>query len=132
MVLVDTSVFISFFNGKNNSKTDLLKQLLLNCEDIAITGLIYQEVLQGIRTDKVFRELKGILDDFYYINTPESIYLESAQLFRKLQSNGVTIRKSIDITIAQSAINSKIPILEHDRDFTNIAKHSNLKIFKNL
>lgn len=132
MVLVDTSVFISFFNGKNNSKTDLLKQLLLNGEDIAITGLIYQEVLQGIRTDKVFRELKGILDDFYYINTPESIYLESAQLFRKLQSNGVTIRKSIDITIAQSAINSKIPILELDRDFTNIAKHSNLKIFENL
>jgi len=129
VVLVDTSVFISFFNGKNNSKTDLLKQLLLNGEDIAITGLIYQEVLQGIRTDKVFRELKGILDDFYYINTPESIYLESAQLFRKLQSNGVTIRKSIDITIAQSAINSKIPILELDRDFTNIAKHSNLKIF---
>jgi predicted nucleic acid-binding protein len=132
VVLVDTSVFISFFNGKNNSKTDLLKQLLLNSEDIAITGLIYQEVLQGIRTDNVFRELKGILDDFYYINTPESIYLESAQLFRKLQSNGVTIRKSIDITIAQSAINSKIPILEHDRDFTNIAKHSNLKIFENL
>jgi len=130
LVLVDTSVFINFFNGKNTEKTSLLRKLILNGEDIAITGLIYQEVLQGIRTEKVFKELKGILDDFYYINTPESIYLESAQLFRKLQSKGATIRKSIDIIIAQLAINSNIPILEHDRDFIRIAEHSQLKIYK--
>ncbi|MBF0198592.1 MAG: PIN domain nuclease [Planctomycetes bacterium] len=132
MILVDTSVFIDFFNAKKNQQVKLLIELLENSVPIAINGLIYQEVLQGIRIEKSYKEIKGILDDFYYINTPESIYLDSANMFRKLQAKGITIRKSVDIIIAQTAINSNIPLLQHDRDFTNISLHTKLNLYTGL
>ena len=132
MVLVDTSVFIDFFNAKKNQQVKWLIELLEESIPIVINGLIYQEVLQGIRVEKSYREIKGVLDDFYYIDTPESIYLDAANLFRKLQSKGVTIRKSVDLIIAQTAVHSNIPLLQNDRDFMNISLHTKLNIYTGL
>jgi len=85
MVLVDTSVFIDFFHGKVTSKTEQLKNLILSEENIAICGFIYQEVLQGIKSDKDYKQIKAILDEFVFIFCPESYYLKSAGLYRKLR-----------------------------------------------
>ena len=126
MLLVDTSVFIEFFKGSQVQETELLSQVLRDQNNVALTGVIYQEVLQGIREDKTFKDIKNILDDFVYLNTPEEIYLESAILYRKLRKKGVTIRKSADILVAQMAIHHNIPLLQYDRDFKFIAEHSKL------
>jgi predicted nucleic acid-binding protein len=132
MLLVDTSVFIEFFKGSIIKETELLAEALRQQKNVALTGIIYQEVLQGIRKDKDFKDIKNILDDFVYLNTPEDIYLDSAQLFRKLRKKGVTVRKSADILIAQMAIHHNISLLQFDRDFKNIAKHSRLKLHSAL
>jgi predicted nucleic acid-binding protein len=132
MVLVDSSVFINFFNSSKTKGAQQLSQLIIEGEDIAIIGIIVQEVLQGIKDDKHFKNIKLILDDFYYIPTPETIFLQSANLFRHLKKNGVTIRKSVDIIIAQTCINHKIPLLQADKDFVNIAKFSKLDLLGQL
>ena len=93
MVLVDSSVFINFFNSSKTKEAQQLSQLILEGEELAIIGIIYQEVLQGIKDDKHFKNIKLILDDLYYIATPETIFLQSANLFRQLKKNGVTIKK---------------------------------------
>ena len=132
MILVDTSVYISFFNGTKNQQTKLLSSYIQSGEHIAITGIIYQEVLQGIKSDKFYKEIKGVLDDFVYINTPESIYLKSANLYRKLKKKGLTIRKSVDVIIAQTALNENLPLLENDKDFVHISAHTKLKLLARL
>jgi predicted nucleic acid-binding protein len=56
-IIVDTSVWIDFFNKKNVSlETILLKKLIENNKQFYICPVIYQEVLQGIRDDKLFEK----------------------------------------------------------------------------
>ena len=129
MVLVDTSVFVDFFNGRKNDKTQQLIQLINEAQNIAICGIIYQEVLQGIKADRDFQNIKAILDEFIFLRCPDELYLKSASLYRKLRKCGVTIRKSVDVTIATIAIENQVALLENDIDFKQIAQHSNLKLY---
>ena len=67
--IVDTSVWIDGFNPKANTpEKNLLKQLILNDSPIYLCPLIYQEVLQGIREDGVFRQIKFILQQYRMID----------------------------------------------------------------
>lgn len=52
MILVDTSVWIDFFNGKDLPHVETLESLISQEADIVICGLILTEVLQGISNDK--------------------------------------------------------------------------------
>lgn len=128
MVLVDTSVFIDFFHGITNHKTKQLKEIILSEENIAICGLVYHEVLQGIKSDKDYKVIKSILDEFILIPFPESYYLKTSELYRKLRKKGVTIRKSIDVMISVLCIENNISLLQNDVDFVHIHKHSKLKL----
>ena len=130
MVFVDSSVFINFFNSSKSKESKLLSSLLIEGKDIAINGLVYQEVLQGIKSDKEFKNIKLILDDFSFISTSESIFLQSANLYRQLKKKGITVRKSIDVIIAQLCINNSLPLLQADKDFVNISRHSKLKLYE--
>ena len=51
-ILVDTSVWIDFFNNKDSVHSNLLASFIENDESIFICPVIYQEILQGIRDDK--------------------------------------------------------------------------------
>jgi predicted nucleic acid-binding protein len=63
-VLVDTSVWIDFFNENVSPESDILQELIENNDAVYICPAIYQEILQRIRNDKTFEEIKGILQDF--------------------------------------------------------------------
>jgi len=70
-ILVDTTIWIDFFNKKEKSKqADILQQLIEEENNICICPIIYQEVLQGVRDDKIFTEIKSILENVTMINTP--------------------------------------------------------------
>ena len=70
-ILVDTTIWIDFFCEKEKSKqADVLQQLIEEGKYICICPIIYQEVLQGVRDDKTFTEIKGILQNVTMINTP--------------------------------------------------------------
>jgi predicted nucleic acid-binding protein len=51
MVLVDTTVWIDFFAGRNEPHVMSLQELIENEEDLSLCGVILAEVLQGIRSD---------------------------------------------------------------------------------
>lgn len=130
-VLVDTSVWIDFFNGPDDSKeAEILKILINENFDICICPMIYQEILQGIRDDRVFEDIKNIINNFRMLNT-EIMHVtdHSIVLYRSLRKKGVTIRKSNDCMIASYAIVNNIPIYHKDRDFEQISSGSKLKIF---
>jgi len=70
-VLVDTTIWIDFLCEKAESKrSDMLQQLIEEENNICICPIIYQEVLQGVKDDKTFAEIKGILENVTMINTP--------------------------------------------------------------
>ncbi len=118
MILVDTSVWIDYFNGVPTRETDLLDGFL-GTEPLLTGDLILAEVLQGFRGDRDFRRAKAALDTLAYEDmVGRDIALASAGNYRKLRGLGVTVRKTIDVLIATFCIEGGHRLLHADRDFT--------------
>ena len=62
MILVDTSVLISYFKGIENEATQKFEKIMLNNIPFGINKYIYQELLQGVSTEKDFEKLKEYLE----------------------------------------------------------------------
>jgi predicted nucleic acid-binding protein len=131
-LIVDSSVWIDGFNPKiKTPEKDLLKQLIIIDYPIYLCPVIYQEVLQGIREEKTFSQVKLILQQYAIIDVElMDVTNFAVDLYRHLRKKGITIRKSVDCLIASYAILSGMRILHNDRDFSKIAEESNLKIYK--
>lgn len=128
MVLVDTSVWIDFFAGRNDSRVMSLQESIESEEDLSLCGVILSEVLQGIRSDADFTKTKEYLDDLIFLPMRRATFVKAAELYRSLRKKGVTIRKPVDCMIASVAIEYNAQLLHNDRDFNHIAKHSKLRI----
>jgi len=130
-LIVDSSIWIDSFNSKiQTPEKKSLKELIQNDYPIYLCPIIYQEVLQGIRDDKTFEQVKFILQQFEMIDI-DLLYVTNyaINLYRHLRKSGITIRKSIDCLIASYAIITDMHLLHNDSDFTQIAKESELKIY---
>ena len=127
MMVVDSSVWIDYFNGKITKQTNLLHSLLGN-ELIVIGDLILTEVLQGFQNDKDFKKAGELLDSLIFRQMlGKELVVKSAKNYRRLRKKGVTVRKTIDVIIATFCIANNLPLLHSDRDFNPMQKHLNLK-----
>ena len=128
MILVDSSVWIDFFNGRGSRETDLLALLLRR--RILLTGdLILAEVLQGFRDDRQVAWARHALLSLPYADLAGlEVALASAQNYRLLRAKGVTIRKTIDVLIATFCIRGGHVLLHGDRDFEPMIEHLGLRI----
>jgi len=116
-LLVDSSVWIDYFNGRPTPETDAL-DAMLGREEILVGDIILGEVLQGFRRDQDFEQTLQALRLFPWVEMlgPE-VALESARNYRRLRKMGVTVRKTIDSFIATWCILHDAPLLHSDRDF---------------
>jgi predicted nucleic acid-binding protein len=130
-ILVDTTIWVDFFREKERAKqADILQQLIEEDNNICICPIIYQEVLQGIRDDRTFTEIKSILQNVIMISTPIMTVADHAiDLYRSLRKKGITIRKPYDCLIASYAILEDIYLLHNDSDFSQMENNSKLKIY---
>jgi len=130
-IIVDTSVWIDGFNPKiKTPEKEALMRLIQDDAPICLCPIIYQEVLQGIREEKAFEQIKFILKQYKMINIDiMRVTNHAVDLYRHLRKKGITIRKSVDCLIASYAIITDMYLLHNDADFTQIAKKSDLKIY---
>ncbi len=121
-VLVDTSVWVDFFNGYPSPQVETLAELLADEEEVAICGVVLAEVLQGLTRPTSFAEIRFSLLSLIYLRPSEpSSYLVAADLYRQLRAKGITIRSTIDCLIAVLAAENGFSLLFKDRDFEFIA-----------
>ena len=122
MILVDSSVWIDYFNGIDNKQTDSLNAML-GIKPVAAGDLILTEVLQGFRSDKDYQTAKSLFEDLTVFNlVGKDMAIKSAENFRALRKKGITIRKPVDVMIASFCIENKLPLLFSDRDFEPFVK----------
>lgn len=127
MILVDSSVWIDYFNGEKTAKTDWL-DTALGDKPIVVGDILLTEILQGFQNDKDFNTAKKLLMNFPVLDMiGQEIAIQSAINYRFLRKKGVTVRKTIDVIIGTFCIYNKIPLLHDDRDFAPIEKYLNLK-----
>jgi hypothetical protein len=130
MILVDSSVWIDYFNGKKTAQTDCLDVSLGNTP-IVIIDLILTEVLQGFHSDKDFKAARDLLMLIPFMTMGgQELALESAMNYRFLRKKGVTVRKTIDVIIGTFCIRYGLLLLHDDRDFDPMVKFLGLKIIK--
>lgn len=130
MILVDSSVWIDYFNGKRTSQTNWLNSAL-GYKLIIMGDLILAEVLQGFQNEEDFKTAKNLLLEFPFMEmVGQELAIKSAMNYRFLRKKGVTVRKSIDVMIGTFCINHQISLLHDDRDFDPLGKYLKLKTVK--
>ena len=130
MILVDTSVWIDFFNHPVSIYAAKLKSLIEQDEDICILDIILTEILQGIKDDGIFKELNEYLIQFPVIRASSlETYVSAANIYRLCRKKGKTISKTVDAIIAAAALENDVKVFSKDKDFSLIADCSGLKLF---
>ncbi len=128
MVLVDSSVWVDYFNGSTNRETDLLDRLL--GDQVLLTGdLILAEVLRGFDAQRDFRRAKRLLGRLAYEDMlGREVAERSITCYRALRRRGITVRKTIDVLIASFCIARGHSLLHRDRDFEPFRKYFGLQV----
>ena len=127
MILVDSSVWINYFNGKTTWQTERLDRMLQQIP-VYMGDLILTEVLQGFRKDHEYRKARDVLSILPCKNIGGyDIAIQSAENYRRLRKKGITVRKTIDIIIGTFCIAENIPLLHDDRDFEPMEEYLSLK-----
>ena len=128
MILVDSSVWIDYFNGTITPQTDKLDGLL-GRDPLVIGDFILTEVLQGFDNDRDFATARELLTSLTVIVIGGTdIAVQAAENFRALRKLGVTVRKTIDTMIATRCIAEGYDLLHSDRDFDPFEMHLGLKV----
>lgn len=130
MILVDTSVWIDFFAGRDMPHVATLEKLILDEEDLALCGIILTEILQGISDDATYRRVRHFLGPLIMLPMTETVYIRAADIYRKLRKSGFTIRKTNDCIIAATALEHHCQLLHNDKDFLPITVHCSLKAIR--
>jgi len=130
VIVVDTSVWVDVLGGRRTRQALRCVELIEGGEPVALTDVIFTEVLQGLSDQHeaalVERHLRAFpilrleqLDDFSL----------AAELYRTARAAGMTIRKTLDCLIAAPCVRTGAPLLHRDADFDRLASCTPLRIF---
>jgi predicted nucleic acid-binding protein len=127
-VIVDTSVWFDYFAGVSNAETGWL-DVEMGKQRLGVTDLILCEILQGTRSDREFRVLKGAMLKYEVFATgSREMAMVSSENYRLLRKQGCTPRKAIACWIATFCLREGHALLHHDRDFEPFEKYLALRV----
>ena len=127
MIVVDSSVWIDYFNGVRTTQTDALDSSLAT-EPVALGDVNLVEVLQGFRREKDAARARDLLlglDILPMLGTGHALI--AAERYRQLRARGITIRKTNDVIIASYCISHGHDLLYADRDFEPFVRYLGLR-----
>ena len=131
MIVVDTTIWIDFFQGAETPEDLHLQRLISAGRSLALTDLIFCEILQGIRGDAEFERTRRTLLLYPVLRTGQlAMFEHAARIYRTWWRRGLTFRKTIDCLIAALCIAVDVELFHKDADFDAIARVAPLKIYR--
>lgn len=123
MLLVDSSVWIDWLRGADTDATRFVQEREAH-EELALTQMIYLEVLQGVSSERQFAATRRVLGAQTLLQPLDALdtFEAAAQLYRRARQKGLTIRKSTDCLIAAMALEHEAMLVHNDRDFLALAQ----------
>jgi predicted nucleic acid-binding protein len=126
VIVVDSSVWIDFLNGRNAPHVRRLR-VFLGTDEIIVGDLMLCEVLQGLDSEREAQEVETLLRRFEIVPMAgDMVAIVAARNFRLLRRHGITVRKTIDLLIGTWCIENRRPLLHNDSDFRPMARHLGL------
>jgi predicted nucleic acid-binding protein len=126
VIVVDSSVWIDFINGRSAPHVRRLHEVL-GANEIIVGDLMLCEVLQGLAGERAAKEVEALLRRCDIVSMGgDAIAVAAARNFRRLRRLGITIRTTIDLLIGTWCIEQRTPLLHNDNDFRPMARHLGL------
>jgi len=119
MLVVDSSVWIDFFNGAPSPARATLRRLLGDGDtEIVVPDLVLFEVLRGFRDERHYLQAESLMRTLTVESTGgAALALKAAQHYRSLRAAGITVRSAVDVLVAAFCIDRGYALLHADRDF---------------
>jgi predicted nucleic acid-binding protein len=131
VIVVDTSVWIDVLNDVDTPAAETCVQLIEGGEPVALTDVIFAEILQGLSDDREAAEVERHLRAFPVLRLTSLDDLAlAAELYRAARSKGITIRKTLDCLIAAPCVRANVPLLHADKDFDRLASCTALRVYQ--
>lgn len=119
MLVVDSGVWIDFFNGAPSPARATLRRLLADGDtEIVVPDLVLFEVLRGFRDERHYLQAEQLMQGLTVESTGgAALALKAAQHYRSLRAAGITVRSAVDVLVAAFCIDRGYALLHADRDF---------------
>jgi len=117
-VLVDTSIWIEYFNKPNSVVGDVLENLILE-DSAAYAGVILAELLQGAKKQGEFNDILENIVVLPYLETTHQTWVSTGTLSYSLRRKGITVPIS-DLILASLADENDCLIFSLDQHFDSI------------
>ena len=132
MVVVDSSVWIDYFNGVPNPVHATLRRLLDEGEvRLVVPDLVLFEVLRGFRHERDLRQARLLMESLSVEDSGGAeMALAAAHHYRSLRAAGITVRSALDVLVASFCIERDYALLHRDRDFNAFESHRGLRVWQ--
>ena len=128
MVIVDTTVWIDYLNGTATAQVEWL-ETHVDRQRLGLTDIILCEVLQGVRQDPRFEEVRKALLRFeVHVAGGVDLAVATARNYRRLRAAGRRPRTTIDGLIATFCLLNGHPLLHRDQDFDHFEEVLGLSV----
>ena len=127
MIVVDSSVWIDFLNGRNAPQVQRLRAIL-GINEVIVGDLMLCEVLQGLESEQAARDVEALLRRFEIVSMAGDA-IAVARNYRFLRRRGITVRKTIDLLIGTWCIENRASLLHNDSDFHPMTRYLGLREF---
>ena len=130
MTLVDTSAWVEYLRGSDSAARTQLHRLLDEPAPLHTTDVVVMEVLAGARDETHAAQLRRLLSRCEFVPV-ESLrdYESAALLYRQCRRAGENIRALADCLIAAVAVRAGLDVLQADKDFEAIERHTPLRLY---
>lgn len=131
-LFVDTSAWSLMFRRDRPERRPVARRLedaIAREEDLASTGLVLQELLQGFvrqETADVIIERFTAVD---LVNPSRDDHVHAADIRNRCRRAGVQV-STVDAVLTALCIDRGLTMLSNDRDFTHIARHVPLECWQ--
>jgi predicted nucleic acid-binding protein len=137
VILFDTSVLSQVLRRRRQGPRErrllaAFERLMQGDASLGLPGIVLQEVLSGLPSERACRELRSkLLGAFTIVLATVDDHLEAARLKNLCISKGSNV-SGVDCLIAATAIAGGHELFTTDSDFHSLQKHSSLKLFEEL
>ena len=124
-LFVDTSVWSEAFRRDTPAHHPAvlrLRDALAKGHEVYTTGIVLQELLQGLRGPKKRQVLIDRFEALPFVVPTRADHVEAASLRNRCRSRGVQLG-TIDALLAQLCIARELEMLTTDHDFAHAARH---------
>lgn len=125
MRLVDTSAWIELLRRPRRLSLDDLR----GSGEIVTCLPVLQEVLQGIRDERAFADIREAMLALPRVDDPLGLDVvdRAVQIYRLARRLGLAVRSSVECLVAASALALDLTVVHCDRDYDAIARVSGLR-----